>query len=142
MGMKLAFPNGEHEEVALGLGSTSIGSSESDDVVLKSDGIEAGHATIIIDKRGVSLDIGDKAGEIQLNHRIIRKKAILRMGDSLLIDSIPIMLNAAEDRMSTPPEKIEEMSDEQETILRKMPAKYYLRGVAGVHFGELIPLYR
>lgn len=140
--MKLAFPNGEHEEVSLGRGSISIGSSENDDIVLNSEGIQPGHATITIDNRGVTISVADDADAIQLNHRKIRKKAILRMGDSICINQIPMVLQAEESRMSTPPEKTKDMSDDQLTILKKMPAKYYLRGVAGVHFGELIPLYR
>ena len=140
--MRLAFPNGEHEEVSLGRGSVSIGSSESDDIVLNSEGIRPGHATIIVDKRGVTLNIDDDSSAIQLNQRTVRKKAILRMGDSILINQIPMMLHAAADRISAPPKATLDMSDEQLTILKTMPAKFYLRGVAGEHFGELIPLYR
>lgn len=140
--MKLAFPNGEHEEVSLARGSISIGSSENDDIVLNSEGVHPSHATILIDKRGVTISVGDDAEQIQLNHRTIRKKAILRMGDSIHIEQIPMMLHAEENRMRTPPEKTKDMSDDQLTVLKKMPAKFYLRGVAGVHFGELVPLYR
>lgn len=140
--MKLAFPNGEHEDVSLARGSLSIGSSENDDIVLNSEGIRPGHATIIVDKRGVTIDVDADGSEIQLNHRTVRRKAILRMGDSILIDRIPMMLQAAANRMSRPPEANKEMSDEQLSVLEKMPAKHYLRGVAGAHFGELIPLYR
>ena len=140
--MRLAFPNGEHKEVALSRGSISIGSSENDDIVLTSDGIRPGHATIIVDQRGVTLDISEQSGEIKLNQRTVRLKAILRMGDAILIDQIQMMLHAAASRMRNPPEATKNMSDEQLSIVKKMPAKVYLRGVAGEHFGELIPLYR
>ena len=101
--MKLAFPNGEHQEIPIGKGSISIGSSNDDDVVIKSEGVQPGHAVIIIDKRGITLSIETATDDIRVNDREVKEKAILRMGDSLFVHEVRMDLRGDETRLKDPP---------------------------------------
>lgn len=136
--MKLAFPNGEHGEIAIGKGSISIGSSDDDDVVIKSDGMQAGHAVIIVDKRGMTLSVETEDHDLKVNDRLVREKAILRPGDRVTIRGTEMRLQADSSQISAPPEGATICPPEDAKL--PMPAKHLLRGLAGDFFGRMSPI--
>ena len=133
--MRLAFPNGEHDEVPVGKGTLTIGSSASDNVTLNSGGVQPGHAVIIVDRRGITFNIDAKTGEVRVNGRSVVEKAILRLGDRLAIGPVSMVLRADDDQIRRPPEN----SRTAQAPDNASP-KYHLRGINGYHRGRIIPI--
>ena len=136
---RLSFPNGEHRDVVLGPGACGIGSGADNQIVLRGDGIQAQHARIDIDGRGLTLNVLDPRARTHLNARPVREKGILRLGDVLLIDTVQIVVKPDRDeaiRTAVPAQA----PDVAETRARAVPAKVVLRGVSGSHFGRIVPI--
>ncbi len=133
--MRLAFPNGEHEDVAIGKGSFTIGTGDGDDVLLSATGVQPGHAVILVDQRGITLRIEDQSGDVTLNGRSIREKAILRLGDELSFNGEVIQLRADDNRLRPAPANVE-----IKEAVGTSPAAVQLRGVSGDNFGCAFPL--
>ena len=49
--MRLSFPKGEHQDVIVQPGDVTIGSAPDNQVVIARDGIQAHHASIVVDQR-------------------------------------------------------------------------------------------
>lgn len=129
--MKLAFPNGEHDDLAIGKGSFSIGSSEKDDIVI---GAEQ-RAILTVDQRGITLTRDDgNGGEIMVNARPVREKAILRLGDHIRIGAVDMVLRSEDVKHRTPPFPFEALSEDL------LPAKIHLRGISGHYSGAVFPV--
>ncbi|MDX1571070.1 MAG: FHA domain-containing protein [Xanthomonadales bacterium] len=130
--MKLAFPNGEHADVAIGKGSFSIGNSNQDDVIIEDGGARG---VLIIDQRGITLAVEDDAdGKVSVNSRPIREKAILRLGDRIKFGSVDMVIRSDAVDMRTPPHPFEAVSEDE------MPTKHHLRGITGQHAGKVFPI--
>ncbi|MDJ0657496.1 MAG: FHA domain-containing protein [Xanthomonadales bacterium] len=133
--MRLAFPNGEHEEVTIGKGTTSIGSAPDDDVSLSASGIRAGHALIIVDQRGITLAGGTDGSDtepMRVNEREVVEKAILRLGDQLRIGPVSMVLRGDQPDESVPSPAGASAAEDAE-----QPARFLLRGVAGHYQGRV-----
>ena len=136
---RLSFPNGEHRDVVLGSGACGIGSGADNQIVLRGDGIQAQHARIDVDGRGLTLNVLDPRARTHLNARPVREKGILRLGDVLSIDTVQIVVKPDRDeaiRTAVPAQA----PDATETRARVVPAKVVLRGVSGSHFGRIVPI--
>ncbi len=133
--MRLAFPNGEHDEVTVGKGTLTIGSSPGDNVRLEAAGVEPGHVVIIVDRRGITLNVDTAASQIAVNDRPVVEKAILRLGDKLEIGPVSLLLRADPEQVRAPPDGASPSDNPRRTT-----PKFHLRGISGYHQGRIIPL--
>lgn len=133
--MRLAFPNGEHDEVSVTKGTLTIGSASGDDVVLEGEGIGPGHAMIIVDRRGITLNVDEAAGGVAVNGRPVVEKAILRLGDRLEIGPVSMVLRSEHNQLRPPPR-----ADGAAPSAPGASPKYHLRGISGHHQGRIIAL--
>lgn len=138
---RLSFPRGDHRDVALAAGPCTIGSSPDNVIVLKSAGVAGHHARIDNDGRGLTLSVLDAQAVTHVNARPVREKALLRLGDTLSIDSVQILIKPERDDAvrTTIPSQAGDLEDAQ-TRLRNVPPRAVLRGVSGSHFGKVIPI--
>lgn len=135
--MRLAFPNGEHEEVSIGSGTTSIGSSADDDISLTGDDVKPGHALIIVDQRGITLAGQSDSGPMQVNNRAVLEKAILRLGDQITVGAFLMVLRA-----DTSSEKVPSVnSSDPVEVEVDNPARFLLRGIEGQFQGRVRSLF-
>lgn len=144
--MRLHFPHGEQTDVLLREGETSLGSAASNAVVLKGEGVQQAHASLLLDRRGLTLMVRDGAQTTHVNARPVREKAILRVGDLVSIGHVLIAVKPDSDQYVSgrvPPKSSSEeaMSEPNtETRYRMAPPKAVLRGVSGPYFGKVIPI--
>ena len=144
--MRLHFPHGEQTDVLLREGETSLGSAASNAVVLKGEGVQQAHASLLLDRRGLTLIVRDGAQATHVNARPVREKAILRVGDLVSIGNVLIAVKPDSDQYVSgrvPPKSSSEeaMSEPNtETRYRMAPPKAVLRGVSGPYFGKVIPV--
>ena len=136
--MRLSFLNGEHADFVVADGVVSLGQADGNTLVLAGRDIAPWHARIHIDARGIVLEVLDFAGRTHVNARPVREKALLRLGDVLVLGVVAMMLKPDRDdaiETKLPPEPIES-GDASDFA----PARVVLRGVAGSHFGHAIAL--
>jgi pSer/pThr/pTyr-binding forkhead associated (FHA) protein len=140
--MKLIFPNGEHEPVALEEGLMRVGSAADCTIVLTAAGVAARHGEI--ETRGGPSVVRPlaSASPTVLNGRQITQEMPLKPGDLLLFGRIGCRL--ATDRPpapTAPPPSAKKSSDEPaRTRVRNTLPKFMLRGVSGPTFGKTFAL--
>jgi pSer/pThr/pTyr-binding forkhead associated (FHA) protein len=140
--MKLIFPNGEHEPVALEEGLMRVGSAADCTIVLTAAGVAARHGEI--ETRGGHSVVRPlaSASPTVLNGRQITQEMPLKPGDLLLFGRIGCRL--ATDRPAAPtapPPSAKKSSDEPaRTRVRNTLPKFMLRGVSGPTFGKTFAL--
>ena len=95
------------------------------------------------------LSVRDAQARVHVNARPVREKALLRLGDTVSLDTIQFLLKpdrdevirtkvpAAKPGMPTPPPGDEGLDA---TRTRLIPAKVVLRGVSGSYFGKIVPV--
>src|SRR5512142_2797852 len=83
--MRLSFLNGEHADFVVEDGVISLGSAEGNTLVLAGRDIAPWHARITVDRRGIVLEVLDFAARTHVNARPVREKALLRLGDVLVL---------------------------------------------------------
>jgi pSer/pThr/pTyr-binding forkhead associated (FHA) protein len=133
--VRLSFPKGEHQDVIVQLGETTIGSSPDNSVVVNAEGVQPHHATIVVDNRGFTLFVRNQDTLTHVNARPVREKAILRLGDVVSLDSVNIVLKPDSDQSIRPAP-----SSNGAELARQTPAKAVLRAVSGPYFGKVIPV--
>lgn len=144
--MRLFFPQKQTQDVFLKAEATTIGAASGNDVVLKGESIQTVHATITSDTRGLLLWIRSSGACTHVNGRPIREKAILRIGDTINIGDIPVLLCPDSDesiRQYQPPAAATEglaNSQSNEIPAPVAASKVLLRGMSGRHFGKAIPI--
>ncbi|HQW82148.1 MAG TPA: FHA domain-containing protein [Pseudomonadota bacterium] len=144
--MRLHFPHGEQTDVMLREGETSLGSAASNAVVVNGEGVCPIHASLLFDRRGLTLIVREGAESTHLNARPVREKAIVRVGDLLSLGNVLIAVKPDSDQYITsripPTSSPEEPMSEQnnETRYRMAPPKAVLRGVSGPYFGKVIAI--
>ena len=131
--MRLSFPNGEHADVIATSGVVGIGSAEGNSIVLKSGGVRAAHARLVLDQRGAILEVLDAQARTHVNARPVLEKAILRLGDIVNIDAVAIVLKPDRDDVIDTC-----LPDDRPPGVRPGIASVVLRGVSGAHFGKTI----
>ena len=133
--MRLSFPSGEHADVVVRAGTTSIGSAQGNQVVLSAAGVLPWHAQIVLDSRGMVLEVLGASARTHVNARPILEKALLRLGDAISVDAVTIVLKP----------------DRDDCIVTQLPVRsgsavaapgshssVLLRGVSGTHFGKAV----
>jgi pSer/pThr/pTyr-binding forkhead associated (FHA) protein len=147
--MRLHFPNKEHADVVVANGDTAIGSAQDNNVVVNKPGIAAHHISLAVSERSIVLTVRDAQARVHVNARPVREKALLRLGDTVSLDTIQLRLMPDRDEsirtkvpasiMPTPPPPAS--SDETNpTRQRLAPPKVVLRGVSGSYFGKIVPV--
>ena len=86
--MRLHFPHGERQDVILREGETSLGSAASSAVAISGDGVQPIHASLLLDRRGLTLIIREGGQSTHVNARPVREKAIVRLGDLISIGNV------------------------------------------------------
>jgi pSer/pThr/pTyr-binding forkhead associated (FHA) protein len=139
--MKLIFPNGEHEPIALAEGLMRIGSAADCTVVLTAAGVAARHCEI--ETRGgqsVVRPLGSASPTV-LNGRQIAQETPLKPGDLLLFGRIGCRVGSDRPAATIPPPPAKKPADEAaRTRLRNTLPKFMLRGVSGPTFGKTFAL--
>jgi pSer/pThr/pTyr-binding forkhead associated (FHA) protein len=144
--MRLHFPHGEQTDVLLREGETSLGAAASNAVVLKGEGVQPIHASLLHDRRGLTLIVREGGHATHVNARPIREKAILRVGDMVSLGHVLVAIKPDSDLYVSsriPPKTSQDdvMSEQNnETRYRMAPPKAVLRGVSGTYFGKVIPV--
>ncbi len=133
--MRLSFPNGEHADVTVGEGVVSIGSAEGNSIVLASGALQPRHARILVDPRGLILEVTDAAARTHVNARPIVEKALLRLGDVVNVGSAAILLKPDRDESI-----VTMLPSGSRAAPRQGPVAVVLRGVTGAHFGKTVPI--
>jgi pSer/pThr/pTyr-binding forkhead associated (FHA) protein len=136
--MRLSFLNGEHADFVVEDGVISLGSAEGNTLVLSGRDIAPWHARITVDRRGVVLEVLDFAARTHVNARPVREKALLRLGDVLVLGIVAMMLKP--DRDDAIETRLPAETDDTDDAPDGAPARVVLRGVAGSHFGRAIAL--
>ena len=90
--MRLSFPKGEHQDVIVQPGDVTIGSAPDNQVVIARDGIQAHHASIVVDQRGYTLFVRDRDARNHVNARPVREIALLRLGDVVSLNDTNVVL--------------------------------------------------
>jgi pSer/pThr/pTyr-binding forkhead associated (FHA) protein len=146
--VRLSFPKGEHTDVIVAPGETTIGAAPDNAVVVRAGGVQAHHASILADLRGFTLLVRDPAARTHVNARPVREKAILRLGDVVSVDSVNIVLKPDSDAAIEPAPPAGTgagaMTDSEgnlETRYRVAPPRAVLRAVSGPYFGKVIPIH-
>jgi hypothetical protein len=135
--MRLHFPNGEHADVFWAEGRLTIGSAEDQRVSLAHPAVSPAHLAFECDPiRGIEVFVHAPA-EVHINARLVREKAMVRLGDRLLIGPIHCLVKADSDAREAPPEAFE---DPYGPGIRNLNARAVLRAVSGQYFGKLIGL--
>jgi hypothetical protein len=136
--MKISFPGGERQDFLAGEGLVRVGSAADNDVVLPaSKGARAHHLELAFDyRRGITLAVIEPGAPVQVNGRPVKEKAILRLGDSVIVGNVRLVVRPDEDRSEKPP-KPEEDVDPRSLFA---PPRVVLRAMAGSYFGKVIPL--
>lgn len=144
--MRLHFPHGEQTDVMLREGETSLGSAASNAVVVKGDGVQPIHASLLFDRRGLTLIVREGAHSTHVNARPVREKAIVRVGDMVSLGNVLVAIKPDSDQYITsrvpPKSSTDDAMSEQnnETRYRMAPPKAVLRGVSGPYFGKVIAI--
>jgi pSer/pThr/pTyr-binding forkhead associated (FHA) protein len=131
--MRLSFSNGEHADVLVDGGVTGIGAAQGNSVRLELGGVRPWHARLVIDKRGMILEVVDPEARTHVNARPVVEKALLRLGDVINFDAIAVTLKPDNDRIidtRVPPEAAPGSASEVSRVV--------LRGVSGNHYGKTI----
>ncbi|MBN8481135.1 MAG: FHA domain-containing protein [Xanthomonadales bacterium] len=128
----MSFPSGEHADVIASNGVVGIGSAQGNRVVLP--GARPTHARIVLDSRGMVLEVLDAQARTHVNARPVLEKAILRLGDTVSIDAVAMVLKPDSDDVidNAPP------TSDLASSGRSGVASVVLRGVSGAHFGKTI----
>lgn len=135
--MRLSFPNGEHADVMTDSGVVGIGGAEGNTVRLDRPGIKPRHARLVLDQRGMILEVLDAHARIHVNARPVLEKALLRLGDVVNIDDVAMVLKP--DRDDSIDTRVP-VDDGRVSGVRPSVASVVLRGVSGAHFGKTIAI--
>ena len=138
--VRLSFPQGVHPDVTVQPGELTIGSAPDNSVVLKVDGIQPHHASLVVDNRGYTLFVRAPEAQTHVNARPVREKAILRLGDIVSLEAINVVLKPNYDETVTQNKPGPVASGDGQTN-RVSPPRAVLRGVAGEYFGKVIPIH-
>ena len=131
--MRLSFSNGEHADVIVDSGVTGIGSAHGNAIVLNSGGVKPWHARLLIDQRGMVLEVLDAQARTHVNARPIVEKALLRLGDVINFDAVAAVVKPNIDEIidtRVPADAPRATASEISRVV--------LRGVSGTHFGKTI----
>ncbi|WP_460735371.1 FHA domain-containing protein [Lysobacter tyrosinilyticus] len=139
--MKLVFPGGEHPQVLLSPGVSSVGSDPQATIVLGTPGILPRHCQLRVTLTGVMLEV-PQGTPVSVNDRPVEGFISLRPGDCVRFDQIVARLAS----LSSPESQRSSGSwspandDPGMTAVRKVMPTYVLRGLTGSVFGRTHPV--
>ncbi len=144
--MRLSFPSGEHDDILIGAGDTSVGGADDNTIVLKSGGVAPHHARLSVGDSGIVLSILDPQARTHVNTRPVREKAILRLGDIVSLDTLQFVLKPDSDSaIRTDIPTVQSLTPippgsaaAAEGAPRINPARVLLRGLSGAQFGKIV----
>ncbi|MEM9303230.1 MAG: FHA domain-containing protein [Pseudomonadota bacterium] len=145
--MKLIFPNGEHDQIELEAGTTTvIGRIGDADIQLDVDTVGEIHARIQYDEKGAWISVDNAANITRVNGSLVVARTPVAGGDALLFGSVQCQVagnvpRAAGGPASSAKPDREPARDSGETVVRAAIPKFILRGVSGSTFGKHFPLY-
>ena len=149
--MRLHFPNKEHADVIVAPGETAVGAAADNNIVIGKPGVAAHHVSLAVSERSIVLAVRDAQARVHVNARPVREKALLRLGDTVSLDTVQFVLKPDRDESirtkvpapgrgeSTPPPPSGE-DEMNATRARLAPPKVVLRGVSGSYFGRIVPV--
>ncbi|MCG6117480.1 MAG: FHA domain-containing protein [Aquimonas sp.] len=124
--MRFTFPNGEHPGVELGRGSLSIGADAQDTICLPEAGLKPGHVRIELQPERKLFLLRLAPGALAyVNARPVRKLALLRAGDTVMLNRVRLHLVGAV-----------ASANDTSTPARNGGPRIVLRSVAGAAFGR------
>ena len=131
--MRLSFVNGGHGDLVVTSGGVNLGSADGNDVVLDGKDVSPWHARILVDARGIVLQVLDPAAQTHVNARPVREKALLRRGDVLHLGHTPVAIKADDDSLQTllPAPAAREAGNGVRVVLR---------GLSGANAGRAIAI--
>jgi len=141
--MKLLFPNGEHAQVQLAFGRTTLGSAADAKVVLLSPGIAPRHAEIEVSAMATKISSMHPNNDLTVNAKPVGTTPMeLKPGDLVTFAQVRARVVAVEKAAAptTPKAKEADVADDGRTKVRAALPKFVLRGVSGVTFGKVFPV--
>ena len=139
--MKLLFPNGEHDQIELKVGTTRVGSGAGNDITLLAPGIAAQHCELRFDGSAGSIKVLDAANSIALNGRQVLTDTPIKPGDIVLFGKIGTRILASERMQAAAAAAKKEPEDDGRTRVRQALPRFVLRGVSGSTFGKTFALH-
>jgi len=138
--MKLVFPGGEHPQVLLSPGVSSVGSDPQATIVLGKPGILPQHCQLRVTSTGVMLEV-PSGTPVSVNDRPVEGFISLRPGDCVRFDQVLARLASLSSPASQRPGSLAPANDDPGmTAIRKVMPTYVLRGVTGGVFGRTYPV--
>jgi hypothetical protein len=140
--MRLGFPNGELADHLVRGGEVRIGSATDNDLVISAPGVEPHHAAITIDTRGTILWLLSAEAGAYVNARPVRERAMLRLGDSVSLGDVRLVLKPDSDNLilSESGEHLPKLDSASQSEQGNAPARAVLRGVSGLLCGQVVPV--
>jgi hypothetical protein len=130
--LKLRFPEHHHPEMPLSDGVHGFG--RIGDTVGLIEETDAPLIRLFVDRRGVWMTVAEGARGVHVNGRSVRRMAMLRLGDSIYLDGVEMIL-VSERRPEPLPEAMRHLPGE----FRSDP-RVVVRGVGGQHHGRSFTL--
>ena len=132
---KLRFPGSDVADLPLGMGVHAIGrNGEAPRAIGRVADAEDAHVLFSVDRRGVWLSIDEQTRGVHVNGRPVRRMAMLRIGDSVYVDGVEIMLVTNQPVPSIPPA----LADAPGATVTD--PRVVLRGVGGRYHGRSFTL--
>lgn len=134
--MRLSFANGERADFVMEGGVVNLGSAAGNGIVLADRDVAPWHARMVVDARGIVLEIMDPNARTHVNARPVREKALLRYGDIVCLGHSAIALKVDSDASI-----VTAIPTDGTTLpTAAQPPRAILRGVSGTHFGKAIAI--
>lgn len=130
---KLRFPGSDVADLPLGMGVHGIGPNVAH-VFGKVADLDDARVQFSVDRRGVWLNVGEQTRGVHVNGRPIQRMAMLRIGDSVYVDGVEIMLVATQ----PVPELPSSIADAP--VVTSDDPRIVLRGVGGRYHGRSFTL--
>ena len=143
--MRLVFPGGEHAQVELAHGTTTLGSAADCGLVLSGNGVVAHHCSITTDGSSGLVVPLDTTAPTVLNGRQIVTDTPINDGDLLLLGRVGISVIASVPEPVRFPQRAPVApapgaeADGRTRVRAKLP-RYMLRGVSGATLGKTFAL--
>jgi hypothetical protein len=132
---KLRFPGSDVADLPLGMGVHAIGrNGEAPRAIGRVADPRDAHLLFSVDRRGVWLSVDEQTQGVHVNGRPVRRMAMLRIGDSVYVDGVEIMLVTSQP-VPTIPAALADVPGEALADPRVV-----LRGVGGRYHGRSFTL--
>jgi len=136
--MRIHFPNGEHDDVSLTSGRVVLGAQPGPGGIVLA-GLPAQLALLEVETmRGIWLAVLGASTPLHVNARPVRERAMLRLGDVVMLGGVKMLIKSLTDARESPPPARTDVA--AETQFRHLPNRVSLRAVSGQYFGKILHL--